>query len=191
MVNEEQLALLHSLNAHVTSHSRRTLLEHLRGTHDLLEAWGNTEAVCTAGLFHSIYGTYAFDTVSAAPSMRGRVRQVIGERAEHLVYLFCATDRRHFYDHLSERRFELEDRMQGGTLGVDAPTLKDLLEMEVANTVEQLPRRSAKKALRAARWYGEAFERSLDYLSDPAIRAFRRCFADVIERSTESESHPS
>jgi hypothetical protein len=191
MVNEEQLALLESLNAHVTSHSRRTLLEHLRGTHDLLEAWGNTEEVCAAGLFHSIYGTYTFVTASADLSMRERVREVIGERAEWLVYVFCVTDRRQFYDHLGEQHFELEDRVQGGELALDAGTLTDLIEMEAANTVEQVPRRSAKKARRAAIWYGEAFEHSLDCLSEPAIRAFRRCFADVKESTAEGEARHS
>ena len=96
-MNPREVALLEELGAHLTSHSRRTLLEHLTGTHDLLAQWGNPPWLCAAGLFHSIYGTYIFDKRSADLSMRVRIREVIGSRAEQLVYLFCASDRSRFY----------------------------------------------------------------------------------------------
>lgn len=179
-MNEAQENLLRSFNAHATSHSRGTLLRHLRGTHDLLEEWGNHEDVCLAGLFHSIYGTYTFESQSADLTMRDRVRDTIGERAEWLVYLFCVTDRRCFYEHIGEQRFHLDDIVHHRKLEADRDTLVGLIEIEAANVVEQVPRRSVKKARRAAEFYGEAFEQSRDYLSEGALRASRRCFADVL-----------
>jgi hypothetical protein len=173
------IELLTELGAHVTSHSRRTLLEHLRGTHELLEGWGNPPHVCTAGLFHSVYGTYIFDKRSADMSMRERIRDVIGDRAEWLVYVFCVTDRRCFYDHLDESRLRLRDIVHERDLSLDRDTLAALIEIEVANMIEQIPRRSRKKALRATDFYSRAFERCRDYISAPAREAARACFARV------------
>ena len=176
----EQAALLEELDAHVTSHSRRTLLEHLKGTHDLLAQWGNPAWLCTAGLFHSIYGTYIFDRKSADLSMRARIREVIGARAEELVFVFCVCDRRRFYDHLGESRIRVRDAVHARDLELDRQSLAALIEIEVANVVEQVPRRSRKKALQAAELYAPAFRRSRDYISPMAAEAAERCFAAVL-----------
>ena len=179
-MNPHQLELLRELDADVTSHSRGTLLEHLQGTHDLLVAWGNAPDICAAGLFHSIYGTYAFDKQSAGLGMREKIRDVIGPDAERLVHLFCVTDRRCFYDHLGESRFAVRDIVEDRDLEMDRDTLAVLIEIEVANVVDQVPRRSRKKALRAAQWYGPAFGRSGDYISAGAARAAQQLFDAVL-----------
>ena len=179
-MNARHMALLEKLDAHVTSHSRRTLLDHLRGTHDLLVEWGNEPNICVAGLFHSIYGTYAFDKRSADMSMRDEIRDVIGVQAERLVYLFCVTDRRCFYEQLGESRFSLRDIVHDCDLDVDRNTLAALIEIEVANILDQVPHRSRKKARRAAEWYAGAFARSEKYISPPAAGAAERCFNAVL-----------
>ena len=183
-MNPRHLALLRKLEAHTTSHSRGTLLEHLEGTHDLLAEWGNGPDVCVAGLFHSIYGTYAFDKRSAGLDMRDTIRDAIGAEAERLVHLFCVTDRRCFYDHLGEGRLTLRDIVENRDLAIDRDTLAALIEIEVANVVDQVPRRSRKKALRAAGFYGPAFARCGDYITAGAARAAERCFDAV--RSNEA-----
>ena len=178
-MNPRHLALLESLDSHRTSHSRRTLLAHLRGTHDLLVEWGNPTAVCVAGLFHSIYGTYVFDKRCADSSMRGYIGEVIGTHAERLVHLFCVTDRRCFYAHLGEPRFRLRDIVNGGELALDRSSLAALIEIEVANIVDQVPHRSKKKALRAAASYADAFARSRELISPAASKAAQDCFAQI------------
>lgn len=178
-MNPRYIALLESLDAHVTSHSRRTLLAHLRGTHDLLVEWANPPAVCAAGLFHSIYGTYAFDKRSADLSMRGQVSDAIGAEAERLVYLFCVTDRRCFYAHLGESRFQLRDIVHDSDVALDRHSLAALIEIEVANMVDQVPHRSKKKALRAVAMYADAFARSRELISPAASQAAKTCFARV------------
>lgn len=179
-MNPRQLELLRELDADVTSHSRGTLLEHLQGTHDLLVDWGNAPEVCVAGLFHSIYGTYAFDKQSAELSMREKIRDAIGPDAERLVHLFCVTDRRCFYDHLGESRFTVRDIVEDGDVEMDRDTLAALIEIEVANVVDQVPRRSRKKALRAAQCYAPAFARSGDYISPGAAKAAEQLFSSVL-----------
>jgi len=178
-MNASHIALLEELGANVTSHSRRTLLAHLQGTHDLLAAWENESHVCVAGLFHSVYGTYAFDKQCADMSMREQIRGVIGSDAEHLVYLFCVTDRRCFYEHLGASRFCLRDIVHDRDLELDHDILAALIEIEVANILEQVPRRSRKKARHVAEWYGDAFSRSRDYISPPAAKAAERCLTAV------------
>ena len=58
MIRDEHRAfLIERAHADAVKHSGRSLYDHLCGTHALLEQWGNCEPVCTAGLFHSLYGT--------------------------------------------------------------------------------------------------------------------------------------
>ena len=176
-MNPDHVALLEELGAHRTSHSRRTLMAHLQGTWDLLAEWGNPPDVCVAGLFHSVYGTYIFDGQCADVSMRGTIREAIGTDAERLVYVFCVTDRRCFYEHLGRSRFRLRDIRHDSDLELDAGSLAALIEMEVANVVEQVPYRSKKKALAAAELYADPFALSRDYISPQASHAAQVLFA--------------
>ena len=185
------LELLERLGAGRMSHSRGTLLAHLVATHDLLQAWGNAPEVCVAGGFHSIYGTYVYDGRAASLDERPAVRRVIGERAEQLVYLFCVTDRSEFYGQVESERPRLHDPVRDEAVAIDRATLADLIEIEAANVLEQLPRRSARKAARAARWYGDAFARTHDLLSPAARRAVVECFARVLAETPGGVSAPA
>ncbi len=100
MIHQKHLDLLLDLKADANPHSGGALLDHLRGTHDLLQDWGNDQAVCIGGLFHSIYGTQSYQTQSASLQDRRRIRAVIGERAERLAFLFGVSDRGGFFESL-------------------------------------------------------------------------------------------
>lgn len=154
-------------------------MAHLQGTRDLLEKWGNPPAICVAGLFHSIYGTYTFEKRSADLNMRKKIRDAIGSESEMLVFVFCVTDRRCFYEHLGTSEFHIRDIVNDSDLTLDRDTLAALIEIEVANVVDQIPHRSKKKALRAAEWYPDAFARSREYISAGACKAAHACFARV------------
>ncbi len=121
---EHEVALKLCLGADSVGHSGRNLHTHLKGTHDLLEAWGAEDYLCLAGLFHSVYGTRTFrhQCLEATAENRALIRKVIGEKAEFLVYAFCTSDRKTFL-----------------TMGWDEASqgLKDLLEIEAANLLEQ------------------------------------------------------
>ena len=77
MIEQNHLDLLLDLNTDENPHSGGDLLDHLRGTHDFLQDWGNDQAVCLGGLFHSIYGTQSYKTQSASLEDRQRIREVI------------------------------------------------------------------------------------------------------------------
>ena len=140
MIQQQHLDLLLELDADKNPHSGGALLEHLRGTHDLLHAWGNDQAVCVGGLFHSIYGTQANHTRSASLEDRQRIRVVIGERAERLAFLFCVSNRGEFYGALDQDDAALWNSVHEETVPVTQDELRDLIEMEMANFVEFMPR---------------------------------------------------
>jgi len=172
--------MLKELDAHITPHSRRTLLDHLQGTYRLLVQWDNDPVICIAGLFHSIYGTYIFEKKSAELSMRERISKVIGVESERLVHLFCVTDRRTFYEFPVDAQYRLRDTTNNQLVELDRDSLCALIEIEVANIVEAVPRRSKKKALDAAQRYREAFVRSKGFISESAATAAERCFETVL-----------
>jgi len=121
--NHRQFLL--ELGCDKTKHSHRTLLDHLKGVHDLLRDWGNNEDVCNAGLFHSIYGTDTFKHVSL--SDRSALIDRIGAASEELVRIF-SEGKRPFFKNIDSN----ETRLQ-------------LMEIEVANLIDQ---HSGHKTLR-------------------------------------------
>jgi|TARA_B110000977_G_scaffold149495_1_gene189498 hypothetical protein len=74
-----------------TPHSGTTLLEHLIGVYNILKESGAQEYVCDAGLFHSIYGTISFRHKTTED--RDRIRELIGNESENLVYTFSTLQR--------------------------------------------------------------------------------------------------
>ena len=80
-------------------HSGGTLMQHLVGVHDILVANGAPRHVCDAGLFHSIYGTMSFQHKTTED--REKIKELIGSKAERLVYEFSTLDRPRTY-HIGE-----------------------------------------------------------------------------------------
>lgn len=119
MIDDRHRQFLLALGTQEVRHSGRTLYEHLCGTHELLEAWGNPEHVCNAGLFHSIYGTGNFKHQSWPLVKRVAIKELIGQESEGLVFIFCVSDRRKLF------------------LKVVAPLGRALREIEAANLLEQ------------------------------------------------------
>jgi hypothetical protein len=134
MIHEEHKQfLLGPASAGKTRHSGRMLYDHLAGTHALLEAWGNSEDICNAGLFHSIYGTRRFRHQSWPLTDRETIRKFIGAEAEALAYAFCMADRKAF---LGNKPI-LIDQDTWNTLWLSVEILPVLCEIEAANLIEQ------------------------------------------------------
>jgi hypothetical protein len=136
-IPEEALELLQRLHTDETPHTGRSLIDHLIGTYQLLESWGNSQAICLAGLFHSIYGTNLFVFRSARIDQRREVRAAIGDAAEHLAYLFCTCERPlALLQALLQPHMGLPDTTDGTARTVEPQELSALLEIEVANFLE-------------------------------------------------------
>jgi hypothetical protein len=137
MIEQKHLDLLQELKTGKSSHSGRTLWEHLKGTYELLESWENPKHVCIGGLFHSIYGTQYYKVQSANLEDRRHIADIISPQAEELAYLFCTTDRAGFFTEADQLRPLLVDATTQNLVSISTTTLGALIEIEVANCMEQ------------------------------------------------------
>lgn len=134
------LAWLRDAGADRVRHSGRTLLDHLRGTRELLAGWRAREAVCAAGLFHSVYGSGPLRHALLAPSGREVVRELIGPEAERRVWLFHAIDRRAFRALAATGcPGAVPERRHAAPLPLAEGELADLANLLAANALEQQP----------------------------------------------------
>jgi hypothetical protein len=152
MLTPQLNLLLERFGTGSASHSGRTLRKHLIATAQLLEAWGNTQSVCNAGLFHSIYGH-----IAASLEYRTEIRAVIGDQAELLAYLFCTSDRKELLavttqSRAAEDAVVISHRIDRTALLINPSTLAGLLEIAVANEIEQMPFRADLSAPRYRLW---------------------------------------
>lgn len=139
MVEERYRAFLtEHLRVQDVRHTGRSFFSHLKGTHDLLRDWGNPEFICTAGLFHSIYGTRHFRHRAFPIEKRSVIADLIGKQAEFLVYVFCVTDRpKAFLENIGRAEVSIRDHHANGFIQLSQSDLNSLLEIEAANLIEQ------------------------------------------------------
>lgn len=97
-----------------------------------------SEPVRLAGLFHSIYGTWHFHHKAFPLEDRHIVRAVIGYEAEFLVYIFCVTKRPdEFYGQIGKNPIVVHDNYLDRPTKLTQRELRNLLEIEAANLIEQ------------------------------------------------------
>jgi hypothetical protein len=138
---DAKIAFLEEHSAHTSAHSSSSLLRHLLGTYEILHGWGMRPALCNAGLFHSIYGTETYRHTSIPPSLRARLRDLIGDEAEALVHIFCRMMRGSLFENLARPSgFSIRCRLSGEAVPLDVPQLVDLYHLSAANWLEQRPR---------------------------------------------------
>mgnify|MGYP001256395957 FL=1 len=117
-----KIDFLKKLGTQETRHSGGTLFDHLVGVSEILKNMDAPQHVQDAGLYHSIYGTDVFHHQTT--SDRGVVRNIIGERAEHLAYLFCVLGRE------TNRKTEISEIS-------DKEIRRELMLIDYANGEEQ------------------------------------------------------
>ena len=113
---DSKIQFLKKIGCDEVGHRNQTLLDHLIGVYNLLKSWDAPEYVQDAGLFHSVYGTTYFK-----PQMitsREMVKELIGDQAEILAYIFCIISAPRL-----QRILEIEDE----------EVKKDLLLIDKAN----------------------------------------------------------
>lgn len=170
---EALFAALQSLGAAERAHLNGTLAAHLRDTAALLRAWGAPEPVCTAGLYHAVYGTDAFRTALTSPSMRQNIRELIGPQAEELVYLYCACQRDSFYPRIgTPTQLQFPDRFTDTDYTITRGQLACLCELILANELE-IASGSATFRAEHGESLCELFNRMAGLASDTALRAYR------------------
>ena len=134
---EALLDYLETVGAEQVEHTHGSLRAHLQGTYDLLSGWGCPQAVCLAGLFHSVYGTEKFTTTTIPLDQRDTVRDRIGMEAERLVLLYSTLSRASLYENL-DHGWPYALRLRGGTTeAIDIGDLTALITLDFANRLEQ------------------------------------------------------
>jgi hypothetical protein len=122
--------------ANNTAHSGNTLWDHLAGVHRILRAVDSPDYLCNAGLFHSVYGTQAFQKVTLDATRRPEVQNLIGPQAEALVWAFCRLPRPKLLEvSLQQQTFDWVSTQEGATDPVQFA--QDLIGLECANLIEQ------------------------------------------------------
>ncbi len=124
-----------------TSHSGRTLWDHLVGVHQILCNHQAPDYLCVAGLFHSVYGTQAFKRVTVEKTLRHEVQQLIGQQAESLVMAFSELPRPKLFEQYVRNQDSIND-LPDWIVTLDTAFnkqqfLQDLLALECANLAEQ------------------------------------------------------
>ncbi len=177
------LQLLHSRAAASLDHVTGTLLEHLQGTHDLLDEWGNSPDICLAGLAHAVYGTSGFPVaVLDVTTERGDLVDAIGPRAEALVYFYASCDRAVVYPQIGAgQAVPFRDRFTGEVFVPDDGILSRFMEVTFANELQiALGDVSLTDQITAA--YGALFVRSRALVSPAAFACFTRiCGAGLLD----------
>ncbi len=102
-----------------TKHTGRSLYDHLVGTWKLLKEWECSDYVCTAGLFHSIYGTPVYKEITI--DNRRVIQDLISKPSENLVYFFSI----------------VEQPRNINFIRMSEPDRSDLLTISYANDIDQ------------------------------------------------------
>jgi hypothetical protein len=152
-----------------------TVLEQLRGTYDRLARWGCSEDVCHAAVYHSIYRTEVFETQSVPPEVRDEVRDAIGEAAEELAFLYSAVARGSLYRNLDIGGPYVVMLRNGDKRPLrDLQQFGDLMALDLANRLEQLPRVELDRGrMESDR---RIYERAAPLLPAVAVAEVRRAF---------------
>jgi hypothetical protein len=128
---------LRALGADAFAHVNGALGPHLAKTERLLRAWGSREALCTAGLYHAVYGTDGIRGSLAGLERRSELAGTIGAEAEAIVYLYGACDRDVFHPRIGTAdRYRFVDRFTGAEHVIAERELRDFCELTVANELE-------------------------------------------------------
>ncbi|MFI1172465.1 DUF6817 domain-containing protein [Streptomyces melanogenes] len=167
-------AFLRGRGAARMPHPGGTLLEHLARVRGLLAEWGADSRIQAAGLCHATYGTDGFGETLLPVTERAVLAELIGERAEALVYLYASCDRGAVYPQLgSVEPVVFRDRFTGAEHTPDEADLCAFLEITAANELDVMAHNAELAERHGARLH-RLFTRSGGLLSRAARDACAR-----------------
>jgi|1186.fasta_scaffold106722_2 hypothetical protein len=127
--------------ADTIEHPGGSLYAHLSRVYGRLGRLGLDDDTCLASLAHATYGTDGFNVVLLDQQDRSTLREIIGERAEGLVYRYGGCDRSRTWQRLVDTR-EVYNRFTDQTESLDPTELRAFVDLSIVNeldVMEQAP----------------------------------------------------
>lgn len=119
-------------------HKAGTFRHHLVGVARALALWEQPREVRLLGLLHSVYGNAFVDLVKFDPAReRARVRDLVGEQAEELVYVFCTASRAQFVQRVLDGRIEADGSVVLDDRVLPPSMVAAFIVVSMADTAEQ------------------------------------------------------
>ncbi len=170
------LERLKELGAEEFAHLNGDLYVHLLGTHELLRAWGNSDDICMAGLYHAVYGTDGLPSGLVELSDRPRIATIIGHEAEELVYLYAACERSVVYPQIGRSKVvTFSNRFTHQERPLLHGELVALCELTLANELE-IVGKDPCLLNQDQQWYEDLFDRFSGIVSEDGFSCYRRLF---------------
>ncbi len=167
---------LQDLGAGEFQHLDGSLADHLIGTRELLSVWSAPIYLQDAGLFHAAYGTAGFGEKLVSTGQRADIAATIGERAEEVVYHYCACDRDFLYPQFGENAaIRFRNRFSSEISELKARLMKDICELTVANEIE-ISRDNPEFIQQHGAYLHGLFRAMAPLLSASAIKASEEAF---------------
>jgi hypothetical protein len=170
---------LKKLGAGEFEHLNGSLEKHLHGTAGLLRQWGANEDLIDAGLFHAVYGTAGYAPSLAGLDFRKSIASLIGQRAEEMVYLYCACDRERYWPRIgTENQNKFSDRFMQTEYPISDEQVAAFCEMTLANELEIilndehfLPKNAAELA--------DLFSSMKGVVSEAGFETYKKIFGNL------------
>ncbi|GIH14304.1 DUF6817 domain-containing protein [Rugosimonospora africana] len=162
------------------AHPGGTLLAHLLRVSQRLADWGASGDVGLAGLCHAAYGTDGFAQGLLELTQRASLAELIGERAEALVYLYGSCDRTATYPRLGSAGPPVfRDRFTGAEHPPAEEQVRAFLDITAANELDVFSHNEELAARHGAGLY-RVLAASRDRMSDAAWAAVHHDLGDRV-----------
>jgi hypothetical protein len=162
-----------ALGAAEINHSDKTYLAHAISVYNDLKAWGGTDELCRAALFHSIYGTQGFQSFTLPLDRQPELRALIGDYAEKIAYTNCFMDRESLDAQLTQAEgpYTIINRVTREKLVLSKAEYEDLVRIHLCDWLEQVEREQKWDYRR------QAYRQMAERLGGVALASYERVFA--------------
>ncbi|MGI0120437.1 DUF6817 domain-containing protein [Zooshikella sp. RANM57] len=122
-----------------TPHKGRTYLGHSTRVYICMKGWGCADHICDAAFFQSVYGTQTWQRKVLPIEQRSELTDLIGEKAERLVFTSCFMERGSFYEQLQDNKktFPLIHRINGELITLTQHEYDELATIQLADFLQE------------------------------------------------------
>ena len=196
---------LSAVGVRAMGHVRESFDAHLSRVRSTLASWDVPEAVCVAGLGHTVYGSELFPVQLASFDRRRDVRAMVGAHAERYMFLYATASQKWWYRAMTRRSAPQGDGARsmtavnfysGQEMRVSACDAAMLSLMHAADIVSVLPK-PPRATTRALAFVVLLIQSAAELLDDDGSSASvalaktlrTRAIPDVLATTSPSNAH--